>query len=651
MFLTRCSTKRSKSKLRRIEGPALALLAAALIFPVATNGLANESGDVETESADSGLIVPDRFLTVFSFRGEQRRVFVTRSFKTAHDADVDQRKLFRRSKFYVLPSADLTRAELDAALQASHDSEGDTAPGKLRLRLHLIDEGVREAAAAQINRDYGFDGVVHPDQIHVVRYRYLEADAMRDGREVLLASLPSGEQRWMNPEMQFGPLPEYIDVEVRGTHEELASLDREWTLGLRFTTTGLSLRENIVDYGLGRIVDLGLHHALTGESEWSDGVISRSTSGGASIGFLGIKLGGSSKSAGVTNTKHSWVTRNQVRRVVTEAHSALGLRVWVDPGAGPIDDLQRQFLSNLLTVAEDREVDIVREGTEFVIDPKLREDLAPDRYTALNDSVKSMIALESGDSAGRRSGSRGPSLGPRLPSRAPASPKTGSSGAAPSYRDENDISWKREGAIWVPKSVRLYQYNESSFRSLAQRRFTWSTASTRTQLQWDRVRVVDEVAHEPGVSMEVLGRNVGTFGVVRNAPPNMTIGIYYDNTTANPADDRLMISGNLGSREAILAKLEDTFEKAVERARASTAEFRKLARNDPRFLDHVRTAEGNERSVRQQLASVQGDAFPLRRQGTVDGRRDKCFLILGVPRDGWAIQLRGSDGRVLAEAR
>lgn len=614
--------------------------------------------------SDTGVIVDDTaelMGSTFGFRGKQRRIFVSKSFKTRLDegvVDDGLARLFRRSSFFVYPSLDVTREQMTAAIhQGIAESDGalhGQAIHTVRLHLDLITPEMRQAAADHINRTYDLDGVVSNDQVNLVRYEFLEVVATGGGESLRLVSLPSVEIRQQQPGARLASHPESLEVELYGTREFLERFASRPRFELRFSNTGFQVRQNILHFSLAQLVSQGFHHFLTGDAKWEDLKEYGNSTGGGGADLLLFKFGSSSNSGSIKATKESWVTRHQARELITEVANRIEGGIWWElQTKDGMERLRTFMLDDLLKYANaERDFALIQDGSEFVIDKNLNKDVAPDNYTSLSPHVKTVLDFamtnDLSSTANKTTKGSGKASTGKASSEASQDSTDSDTRAAKGdfkFTDTDDVSWQEQGNVIVPKSIRLFQFNQNSFNRILSRRYTETMASGGKALLVD-VASIDKIEPDAApVEILVLGNSaastfIGYYGVVKNAPPGCSVRVYNTMGTPTNEDDQLIMSTATkpdcvhGDHDTVLDSIREQLEERIKRTTANVndADGRsKSGRADQRrFWAEQRDKLNGVLTLEEiALAEVSGKQFALNRPGIVSQRNDVCFSFLG----------------------
>lgn len=394
----------------------------------------------ESDSTDTSddVIYNDQFVIArFAFHNHECRLVVTqqffKDFGALNQIPETANQRFRNYQFYLNPSVTVTRRELTRALadrvmirEASADRP---AQFLMKFRVSLITDGLRAAAASMVNQ-------LHPganlsaSNISLFPYRHVVVSANFGAGPVTVASLPTlnlsadpGEnRRVVVSALSSSPLD--IEARVIADDETLSSFVADPRMTGEFISTGFEVQQDTVSFYMDTMVKLGFHQFLTGDAKWHELMkYQKPTS------FLGIPVA----PGHIDFTASNWVTRDQLRQFSTIVSSHVGGLIWTTSSRDEANDqIAAQLMNNLLQMSSKEETfDIVERDTEFVLDPELQESLGPDRYEALNAQVKTLIKDKSGDEE---------------------------------ETNANDVTWGASGSRIVPKSIRVFQFNRSSFQ-------------------------------------------------------------------------------------------------------------------------------------------------------------------------------------------
>lgn len=226
-----------------------------------------------------------------------------------------------------------------------------------------------------------------------------------------------------------------------------------------FALSGFSVKQNILSLALNRFLLMGFHHFLTGDANWEDLQQYGNSSDHVGVNLGPLSLGGSSDGGYVKATRSSFVSRNQVKQAVETSTEALTGAEWVEikSNQASLETLQKQMIDDLLSRASTVDVAFDSQNKSLVAtDPNIQMDLTPDQITKLGNWVKNKWEAKND----RKVTVKG----------VPVEVNT-------ETKDDEDITWQREGTAIIPKSVRLYRFSNSSFSKLVTRQFIYTEAS------------------------------------------------------------------------------------------------------------------------------------------------------------------------------
>lgn len=402
----------------------------------------------------------DYLITEFSHQRAEHPIYVDKrffsDFQGLNGLTVADQARFGSYDFYLRPTlvasnGELTDAWKNRTLVAS--PQGSEPTWKMTLRLTLISEGRRKAAALAINQKFP-NANVSPKRIKLIPFRHLEVRANLATGLQTVVSIPKLDLTNSPQERILANTPEAIEISIRGDESSLQQFVREPSFDGVCIIKGLAIRTNIANLTAHIVVKNGLHHVLTGNASWDQFVEFKHGAGKElKPNQLNMSLGSS-------------VTRSQVREISNYATSSIRGIVLESEG-GKVVDMQsasQQMLKQLLDFAEKENiVNIVNEGTKFVIDEGMVQGLTADKISELNSIVQKEI--DEANEQYRKDTDKEGSQEKKEMER---------------WRDNNGITWKVEGGIVVPKTVSLYQFNQSHFERTASQVFVTAIARKGT---------------------------------------------------------------------------------------------------------------------------------------------------------------------------
>lgn len=456
--------------------------------------------EVAPEGEEDLDVIDDGFeIASVTYRGVQQPILLS---KRAVTQGLDAQQL-RSYTFYVRPNLIVSRDEIEKAFEdKKHAGKlGAEDVWTMRFKVTFLDDELRAQAAEQINHVKAGAGVTAKN-IAMVPYRYLEINALTDQGPIRLGSVPD-----LAPGTTVATLsgrPVDLTVQLSGPTDFLQRFTKEPRLEGRFRAKGFSVQQNITTFGLGQFVKLGYHQFLTGDAKWNDRTTYKAAAAGATASLFGLVNVGASGAAGaVTAEKTSFVSRDQVREITSQFLTDMQVVQWKEfQSEQPA--LIKEMVTQLLSSAKEFDAEIVKSGDKLVIDPAIEKDIAPDVYTSLNAKVNSLVKAPTG------------------PTTEKAAPDT--QGGEVSFTDAGN-------GVVVPKTIRLYQFNQASFARFAslshiENKATEATGSYTIPSRVSRV-VVREVPRPAKTKEAVLTVDVkleGNMQVVRGTDHELGSG-------------------------------------------------------------------------------------------------------------------------------
>lgn len=442
------------------------------------------------------------------------------------DANVKATKDLSTHTVYVTPTVIVDwKTVLDTKLEPLSESEKGLDLYRLRINAALINDEIREKAAEQLKK-MGYK----PGPVALYRYKLIE----------LFAQLPTGASRVGSyPSMALGstsiPIPPAnivtsIPVEIVGSKADLEAFRKKPKVEARFYASGFSVKQNVTSFALRQFIQLGYGQILTGQAKWETESNYHRRAGGMSANLFGgmIGLGGSKESGDDTQRKKSYVSRNQVKELVSKYAKQVNGVTWTTFG---VDSDRSQLVwsmtQQLLSYAQQSTLEIQKVGNDFVIDPALKDDIKPDVYAALNGSTNSAAKL-------------GPSSQTTSGTYAGASATVTST--TPGFDSTTGITWTTGGAVVVPKSINVYQFNEAAWQQAADVSVVETKAEKAEGVFFAPGRIVWKKLVETKVE--------SVFQDIR-FDQTLTIGAPNTNVKINPNAD-----GNLASRDGKLIQYQ-----------------------------------------------------------------------------------------------
>jgi hypothetical protein len=398
-----------------------------------------------TMAQDDPWIIVDTALTSVTYLGASYPVFVTKSFKVQYPtaAAIPQGADLKAHVFYV-PASVLI--ELSDFTEAYKNRFKDGTLSVMVFQVAFIDDLIRQKVADAINAQFGTS--VSKEQIQRMPTSRLTVQMKRAGEVITLAS-----------ETQTIQKRDAVQIRLEGTEEQLEAIagdpeKRPPHIWVTYDVSGAKISQNIVLVAISKLIDLRFHYYLSGQA--AQRIFEEKGIRGNATDVLKPfeQSEGTNHSAGTFNANFDgWVTRDQIKRVF---HRACEVMVESHIFDWPESDAERKHKTDQM-VARSIERAVKTEDHMIGFQPDGKGGLALiDRDFAPNQikSLESMMREANGRKLSRD----------KLDKEEQDKQKRETAEKL-THESQGEVTWelKDDVGLIVPKSVRVYYFDKSSF--------------------------------------------------------------------------------------------------------------------------------------------------------------------------------------------
>lgn len=425
---------------------------------------------------DDGVIVDDTHaIDWFDYLDKQRPIYVTKNFKVMNPLIDPQTQQVRGAQamqfdgynFFVKPDLILSQENLDAAFAAKKTA--GTQDGKPAFEMvfeaRIVDDHLKRYAAAKLNATFP-NAKVTPERIQVIPPKGLKLYVWIGDTAVELIS-PAGAN---------GNVAQTIKIRITGSEELLKSVKDDARLEIRYTVSGYRVKQNISVGMLQYFVRANFHKVMVGDAKYEAISEHGQTLMRAGLDLGIISIGGSSRGIENKYTRNTQVTRNIVRHAATQCNEVIKFHRWMEmpEDKESFDARCKELTDHLLALAKQTEIE-VKVADLAKPDQLVAKDVRPDVLGELSGRVKAINNEQRDKKTEVEYAGVKASVDKKK-------------------RDENDVEWEEKTGptgtkIYVPKSIRVYDFSQVDFSRVAQQTVVDS------QPEW----VTMPVAHEPAV--------------------------------------------------------------------------------------------------------------------------------------------------------